>query len=153
GAHGRHRQRDARRLRQGGSDLPRRGLGAGQRRRLPRPSQPVLGQRNRGGQSARGRPLPAARRLGARNGRAPLRGHAALYLSIFGVLLMVAAVSAISARDTSGVGVRAGMILLTAGASLLLPWQLVLPALLACWFGPNAVRSAVDGYELFNTEM
>lgn len=68
----------------------------------------------------------------------------ALYFSICGLLLMTAAVGAVSARDPSGVSPRVGMVLLTAAAALSLPWGAVLPAALAIWLGPNAARAYLD---------
>jgi diguanylate cyclase (GGDEF)-like protein len=76
----------------------------------------------------------------------------ALYYCIAGLVLMAAAVMAVSARDGSGVGLRAGMVMLTAGAAFLLPWQYVVPAAIAIWLGPNYIRS-LSGDALFNTNM
>ena len=59
------------------------------------------------------------------------RKRLSLYYCIAGLVLMSAAVMAISARDSSGVGLRAGMVMLTAGAAFLLPWQYSLPAAIA----------------------
>jgi diguanylate cyclase (GGDEF)-like protein len=81
------------------------------------------------------------------------RKRTALYLSITGLMLVVAAISAISARDPDGVVMRTGMILVTVGASMWLPWQALIPATLAVWLGPNLGRNAVEGYELFGIEM
>lgn len=80
------------------------------------------------------------------------RKRNALYYSIAGLVLMAAAVMSISARDTSGVGLRAGMVMLSTGAAFLLPWQLVIPATLVIWLGPNYVRS-LDGDALFGANM
>ena len=81
------------------------------------------------------------------------RQRTTLYLSLAGLMMMVAAISALSARDPDGVTVRTGMILLTVGAALWLPWQALLPATLAVWLGPNLARNAVEGYELFSINM
>ena len=77
----------------------------------------------------------------------------ALYLSIAGLMLMVAVISAISARDPGGVSLRVGMILVTVGAAMWLPWQALIPAVLAAWLGPNVGRTLVEDYSLFNTNM
>ncbi|HLF79477.1 MAG TPA: GGDEF domain-containing protein [Dehalococcoidia bacterium] len=76
-----------------------------------------------------------------------------LYLSIAGLLVMVAAVSAISARDPDGAGFRVGMVMMTVGAALWLPWRALLPAALAIWFGPNYIRASMDDAALFSTNM
>ena len=81
------------------------------------------------------------------------RKRSALYLSIAGLVLIVAALSAISARDVDGVTVRIGMTLVTLGAAMWLPWQALLPAVMAVWLGPNIGRNMVEGYELFSTNM
>jgi GGDEF domain-containing protein len=67
-----------------------------------------------------------------------------LYLSVAGLMVMVAAVSAISARDADGVSVRIGMIMVTVGAALWLPWRQLIPAVLLAWLLPNLGRSLVD---------
>lgn len=77
----------------------------------------------------------------------------ALYFSIAGLMIMVAAISAISARDPDGITVRTGMILITVGAAMWLPWQALLPAAIAVWLGPNLGRNLVDDYVLFGTNM
>ena len=77
----------------------------------------------------------------------------ALYLSICGLLLMAAAVCAVSARDPSGVSLRVGMVLVTVGASLWLPWNAVVPIAIAIWLGPNAVRSYLEGSAFGGTNM
>jgi diguanylate cyclase (GGDEF)-like protein len=77
----------------------------------------------------------------------------ALFLSIIGLMLMVAAISAISARDPDGVALRIGMILLTLGAAMWLPWQALMPAALAIWLGPNIGRNVLQDYPLFSTNM
>jgi len=79
--------------------------------------------------------------------------RAALYLSICGLLLMVAAVSAVSARDPSGVSLRVGMVLMTLGAALWLPLPALLPAALVIWLAPNAARSFMEDEALFGTNM
>ena len=66
---------------------------------------------------------------------------------------MGAAVSAVSAGDPDGVGLRAGMIMLTVGASLWLPWQALLPAALLIWLGPNYTRALVEDEALFSRHM
>src|SRR5215467_6421086 len=77
----------------------------------------------------------------------------ALYLFIAGLLAMAAAVSAVSARDPGGVELRVGMILMTVGAALWLPWQAILPAALLIWLGPNYARDLVEDKTLFSTNM
>jgi GGDEF domain-containing protein len=77
----------------------------------------------------------------------------ALYASIAGLMFVVAAISAISAREPDGVTIRTGMILLTVGAAMWLPWQALIPATLAVWIGPNLARNAIEGYELFGDNM
>ena len=77
----------------------------------------------------------------------------ALYLSIAGLMIMVAAVSAVSARDPSGVSLRVGMIMMTIGAAMWLPWQALVPAALAIWIGPNYVYTLIEGTVLFDTNM
>lgn len=67
---------------------------------------------------------------------------------------MAAAVTAVSARDSSGVGLRLGMVMMTAGAAFLLPWRFAIPAALAIWLVPNYMRSVLDnGEPLFSTNM
>ncbi len=80
------------------------------------------------------------------------RKRVSLYYCIVGLVLMAAALMAISARDSSGVGLRAGMVMLTAGAAFLLPWQFAVPAALGIWLGPNYLRS-ISGDALFGTNM
>jgi GGDEF domain-containing protein len=77
----------------------------------------------------------------------------ALYASIAGLMFVVAAISAISAREPDGVTIRTGMILLTVGAAMWLPWQALIPATLAVWISPNLARNAIEGYELFGDNM
>ena len=76
-----------------------------------------------------------------------------LYLSIAGLMVMVAAISAISARDPSGVSLRVGMIMVTVGAALWLPWRQLIPAVLLAWLAPNLGRSLVDDTALLNLNM
>ena len=76
-----------------------------------------------------------------------------LFLSISGLLAAAAAVSAISARDPDGVGLRLGMILITVGAALWLNWQALVLLTLLVWLGPNAVRSSITDESLFGTNM
>jgi diguanylate cyclase (GGDEF)-like protein len=67
---------------------------------------------------------------------------------------MVGAVSAISTRDPSGASLRIGMVMVTVGAAMWLPWQQLVPAVLLAWLGPNFGRSLMeDAYALFNTNM
>ncbi len=77
----------------------------------------------------------------------------ALYLSVCGLLLMVAAVGAVSARDPAGLPLRLGMIAVTVGAGLWLPWQAALPAAFAIWLGTNAAGSFREPEALFGTNM
>src|SRR3989304_3375689 len=79
--------------------------------------------------------------------------RAALYLSICGLLLMVAAVSAVSARDPSGVSLRVGMVLMTLGAALWLPLPALLPAALVIWLAPDPPRRFMEDEALFGTNM
>jgi diguanylate cyclase (GGDEF)-like protein len=79
------------------------------------------------------------------------RSRVALYLSICGLLVMVAAVSAVSARDPSGVSLRIGMVLMTVGAGLWLPWRFLIPAAIAFWLGPNYARSVIGEETFLNT--
>jgi GGDEF domain-containing protein len=81
------------------------------------------------------------------------RKRTALYLSIVGLVVMVAAVSAISARDPSGVTLRIGMVMVTVGAAMFLPWYQLLPAVILTWFAPNLARGIVEDYKLFNLNM
>ena len=81
------------------------------------------------------------------------RKRSALFLSITGLMFIVAAISAISARDPDGLTIRTGMVLVTVGAAMWLPWQALIPATVAVWLGPNFARNAVEGYELFGTNM
>ena len=76
-----------------------------------------------------------------------------LYLSVAGLLIMVAAVSAISARDPSGVWPRIGMIMVAVGAALWLPWRQLIPAVIIAWLVPNLGRSFVDDVALFSLYM
>ncbi len=76
-----------------------------------------------------------------------------LYLSVAGLMVMVAAVSAISARDPSGVSLRVGMIMVTVGAALWLPWRQLIPVVLLAWLVPNLGRSLVDDVTLGNLNM
>jgi len=81
------------------------------------------------------------------------RQRTALYLSIAGLLVMVAAVSTISARDPAGVPYRVVMVMAVAAASMCLPWQAVLPLAVGFWLGPNAARGALEDNVLFGTNM
>jgi diguanylate cyclase (GGDEF)-like protein len=81
------------------------------------------------------------------------RKRAALYVSIAGLMFMVAAMSTISARDPDGTTVRIGMVLLIVGAAMWLPWQALLPSAIAVWLLPNLGRNLINDYELFNLNM
>jgi len=81
------------------------------------------------------------------------RKRTALYFSIGALMLLVAGLSAISARDPDGITVRTGMILVIVGASMRLPWQALVPTVVAVWLAPNYARNAVEGYALFDTNM
>jgi diguanylate cyclase (GGDEF)-like protein len=76
-----------------------------------------------------------------------------LYLSIAGLLVMVAAVSAISARDPSGVTLRIGMVMVSVGAGLCLPWRQLIPAVLLAWLAPNLGRSVIEDTALLNLNL
>ena len=69
------------------------------------------------------------------------RRRTILLMSVAGLVVMVMAVSAISAEDASGVSMRAGMVLVTVGACLWLSWRLLIPAVLLAWIVPNLARS------------
>lgn len=86
-------------------------------------------------------------------GVATRKQRAALFLSIAGLLVMVAAVSAVSARDPSGVSWRVGMIMAVAAASMCLPWQALPFVAIGLWLGPNAARSVLEGSGLFEANM
>ncbi|MPZ49154.1 MAG: diguanylate cyclase [Dehalococcoidia bacterium] len=77
----------------------------------------------------------------------------ALYLSICGLLIMVAAISAVSAQDPDGVSLRIGMIMMTVGAAMWLPWQALIPAAVAIWLGPNYTYTLIEGDKLFDSYM
>src|SRR5688572_18802099 len=77
----------------------------------------------------------------------------ALYLSICGLLAMVTAVSAVSARDPSGVTLRVGMIMMTVGAAMWLPWRALIPTVFAVWLAPNYVRCLIQDETLFSLNM
>jgi diguanylate cyclase (GGDEF)-like protein len=79
--------------------------------------------------------------------------RANLYLGIAGLLVMVAAVSAISARDPSGASLRVGMVMVTVGAGLTLPWRQLIPAVVLAWIGPNLGRSLVEDTALLNLNL
>jgi diguanylate cyclase (GGDEF)-like protein len=81
------------------------------------------------------------------------RKRAALYVSIAGLMFMVAAMSTISARDPDGTTVRIGMVLLVVGAAMWLPWQTLLPSAIAIWLLPNLGRNLVNDYQLFDLNM
>ena len=76
------------------------------------------------------------------------------YLSVVGLLVCVAAVTAVSARDPSGVSFRVGMVLMTVGAASLVSRPIMaVVATVVIWLAPNAARSAVQDVELFGTNM
>ncbi len=79
--------------------------------------------------------------------------RSALYLSILGVVIMVAAVMAISARDPGGVSLRVGMVMVTVGAAMFLPWYQLVPAIILTWFLPDSARALFGGKALFNLNM
>jgi diguanylate cyclase (GGDEF)-like protein len=81
------------------------------------------------------------------------RKRTALFCSIAGLMFIVAALSAISARDPDGVTIRTGMILLTVGAAMWLPWQALLPVAIGVWLVPNLGRNLANDYPLFDTNM
>ncbi len=81
------------------------------------------------------------------------RKRTALYLSIIGVAIMVAAVMAISASDPGGVSLRIGMVMVTVGAAMFLPWYQLVPAIILTWFLPDTGRSLVGSKALFNFDM
>jgi GGDEF domain-containing protein len=81
------------------------------------------------------------------------RKRNSLYYCIVGLVLLAAATMAISARDADGVGLRAGMVMLTAGAAFLLPMPVAFAATLAIWLGPNYARSVVGDEDLFGINM
>jgi GGDEF domain-containing protein len=81
------------------------------------------------------------------------RKRTALYLSAAGILVMFAAVSAISARDPDGLWLRVGITMVVAGASLWLPWQALLPVTLAIWLAPNYLDSRLESVAFLNTNM
>jgi GGDEF domain-containing protein len=81
------------------------------------------------------------------------RKRTSLYYLIVGLVLLAAATMAISARDADGVGLRAGMVMLTAGAAFLLPLPYAVAATLAIWLGPNYIRSMTGDESLFGTNM
>jgi GGDEF domain-containing protein len=63
-----------------------------------------------------------------------------LRLSVAGVMVLVAAVSAISALDPGGALFRIAMIMVTLGAGLWLPWRQLVPAVALSWLVPNLGR-------------
>ena len=75
-----------------------------------------------------------------------------LYLSIGGLLLMVAAVTAISARDPGGLWIRVCQAMITAGMAMWLHPRFLLPATLVVWLGPAAARASVEDLELLRTD-
>jgi diguanylate cyclase (GGDEF)-like protein len=81
------------------------------------------------------------------------RKRAALYLSICGLLIMVAAVTAVSTRDPSGVWLRIGIVMMTIGAAMWLPWQALPLAAVTLWLVPHGLRTTIDEVQLFDTNM
>ena len=76
-----------------------------------------------------------------------------LYACITGMLLMAAAVMAVSGRDSEGIGLRAGMVMFAAGVAFLLSWKYALPLTFAVWLLPNYIRSLTTDEALFGTSM
>jgi diguanylate cyclase (GGDEF)-like protein len=73
---------------------------------------------------------------------------------VVGLLVCVAAVTAVSARDPSGVSFRIGMTLMAVGAASLLPKPaMAMLATVAIWLVPNVARSYVQDTELFDANM
>ena len=68
---------------------------------------------------------------------------------LLGVLIAVTAVSALSALDPSGAAVRVGMIMVTLGAGMWLPWRLLIPAVVLTWLLPNLARGLIEGQASF----
>ena len=82
------------------------------------------------------------------------RKRTQFYLTVVGLLVCVAAVTAVSARDPSGVSFRIGMVLMAVGAASLLPKQgMAILATVAIWLIPNLARSTVQDTELFDENM
>jgi diguanylate cyclase (GGDEF)-like protein len=77
----------------------------------------------------------------------------ALFSAILVLVLLSAAVTAISIEDESGAVMRAGMVLASAGLGLVLPWRLALPVAAVIWLGPNYMRSVLDDRDLFDKYM
>jgi diguanylate cyclase (GGDEF)-like protein len=75
-----------------------------------------------------------------------------LYFSIAAVLVAAAGVSAISARDPDGVWLRVGMVLITVGVAMWLPWPALVPAVLGIWLVPNFLRGTLTEDLSFPTE-
>src|SRR4051794_28187188 len=75
------------------------------------------------------------------------------YLHLVGLLVMVAAVGAISARDPSGVAFRIGMVLMTVGAASMLPRTNALMATALIWLVPNLARVALQDVQVFGPNM
>lgn len=82
------------------------------------------------------------------------RKRTQFYLTVVGLLVCVAAVTAVSARDPDGVSFRIGMVLMAVGAASLLPKPgMAILATVAIWLIPNLARSAVQDTELFDGNM
>jgi GGDEF domain-containing protein len=74
-----------------------------------------------------------------------------LYLGAFVVLASVVAVSLISSQDPDASWLRLGMVVLTIGLALWLPYPLLVPTVMAIWLGPNYVRADFTDDPLFHT--
>src|SRR3972149_5867330 len=84
---------------------------------------------------------------------AAARQRLSLYLSIAALVVLAAAVSAISVGDPDGVWVRVGMILMITSAAMWLPWQATTIAVVTVWLVPNLLRLAVHDGPLFGPAM
>src|SRR3972149_3133917 len=84
---------------------------------------------------------------------AAARQRLSLSLSIPALVVLAAAVSAISVGDPGGVWVRVGMILMITSAAMWLPWQASTIAVVTVWLVPNLLRLAVDEEPLFGPAM
>jgi GGDEF domain-containing protein len=76
-----------------------------------------------------------------------------LYLSVAGLAVMVAAVTAISSLDPSGTSPRIVMIGLTTAAGLWLPWRRLATIVLLVWLAPNLARTFVEDVSFVNANM
>ena len=84
---------------------------------------------------------------------AAARQRLSLNISISALVVLAAAVSAISVGDPDGVWVRVGMILMITSAAMWLPWQASTIAVVTVWLVPNLLRLAVDEEPLFGPAM